>query len=238
MNAMLASVRDLAEARVALAGGCDWLDIKEPHQGALGQVPLATVRDIVCAAAGAVPVSATVGDRWDDAASIPQAVIAMAATGVDYVKVGLRARDLDTATAQALAAACAAGRQVIAVCMAEDPPSSSDITRLADCGVRGVMLDTIDKHGPGITGLLDVETLSAFVRVVHGLHLLAGLAGKLRVEDIAGLKPCGADYLGFRSALCAAGNRRAGVDAQAFATVRTALNGYAPRISINPSEVA
>ena len=238
MNAMLASVREFAEARIALAGGCDWLDIKEPHQGALGQVPLATVRDIVQLAAGSVPVSATIGDRWDEPSSIPEAVIAMAATGVDYIKVGLRARDLDAPTAQALRVACADARQVIAVCMAEQPPTVADIALLAACGVRGVMLDTMDKRGPGLTGLCTREALSVFVREVQGLGLLAGLAGKLRVEDIATLIPCGADYLGFRSALCAAGERRAGLDAQAFATVRAAVHGHASRISINTSEVA
>lgn len=238
MNAMLASVRDCAEARIALTGACDWLDIKEPRQGALGQVSLAVVSDIVRLAAGRVPVSATIGDRWDDVASIVDAVIAMAATGVDYVKVGLRAHDLAGPTARALRAACAHQRQVIAVCMAEAAPSAADIALLADCGVRGAMLDTMDKSGPGLTGLLEVATLRAFVAEVRSHGLLAGLAGKLRVEDVATLIPCGADYLGFRSALCAAGERRGGLDTQAFATVRAALDGHASRISINTSEVA
>ena len=55
MNAMLASVRSVEEARIVLAGACDWLDIKEPDHGALGQAPLAVVRDIVRLTAGRVP---------------------------------------------------------------------------------------------------------------------------------------------------------------------------------------
>ena len=63
MNAMLASVRSVDEARIVLAGACDWLDIKEPDHGALGQAPLAVVRDIVRLTAARVPVSATVINR-------------------------------------------------------------------------------------------------------------------------------------------------------------------------------
>lgn len=238
MNALLASVRNLDEARIALAGGCDWLDIKEPADGALGQAPLSVVGDIVVLAARRVPVSATIGDRWDRPASIADAVTDMAGTGVDYIKVGVRARAVGDATLAALRAACADERAVIAVCMAEAPPQADDLAALAVCGLRGIMLDTMDKQGPRLTGLMSVAALRAFVGEVQRLHLLAGLAGKLRATDIAGLAICGADYLGFRSALCAAGERRGNIDAQALATVRAALDGCAASHPINTSEVA
>jgi dihydroneopterin aldolase len=238
MNAMLASVRNLSEARIALAGGCDWLDIKEPDDGALGRAPLTVVRDIVQLVAGRVPLSATIGDCWDQPAVIAAQVAAMADTGVNYVKVGIRARDISPATTAALRSSCAGGRAVIAVCMAEAAPATADLLALAASGVSGVMLDTIDKHGAGLTGLLSIESMGAFVREAHRLGLLAGLAGKLRTADIAALARCGADYLGFRSALCTAGERRASLDESAFAVVRAALHGLAPFNSINTSEVA
>ena len=58
---LLASVRSLAEARLALAGEVDVIDLKEPSAGALGAVPLDVARDV----AGLQPrpvVSATIGD--------------------------------------------------------------------------------------------------------------------------------------------------------------------------------
>ncbi len=238
MNAMLASVRSVEEARIVLAGGCDWLDIKEPDEGALGQAPLAVVRDIVRLTARRVPVSATIGDRWDAPTTIAAAVMAMADTGVDYIKVGIRARDIDPASLMALRAASGEGRAVIIVCMAEAPPADADLAALADTGIRGAMLDTIDKHGPRLTGLMKVAALTAFVREAHRLGLLAGLAGKLRVADIATLASCGADYLGFRSALCEAGERRAGIDERAFSTVRAALASCARSHSFKTDEVA
>ena len=60
MNAMLASVRDVNEARLALAGGCEWLDIKEPDAGALGRASATVVCAIVSLTANRVPVSATI----------------------------------------------------------------------------------------------------------------------------------------------------------------------------------
>ena len=238
MNAMLASVRSVEEARIALSGGCDWLDIKEPDAGALGQAPFAVVRDIVRLTAARVPVSATIGDRWDAPATIAAAVTAMADTGVDYIKVGIRARDIDQASLLALRRASGEGRAVIAVCMAEAPPAVADLAALADAGICGAMLDTIDKGGLRLTALMNVTALTAFVAEVHRLGLLAGLAGKLRVADLATLATCGADYLGFRSALCADGERRAGLDEHAFATVRAALAKSAALLSFNTDEVA
>lgn len=62
MTALLASVRSLAEADLVVAAGCDWLDLKEPRDGALGAVDLAVVRAVLARHAAQLPVSATIGD--------------------------------------------------------------------------------------------------------------------------------------------------------------------------------
>jgi uncharacterized protein (UPF0264 family) len=64
MTALLASVRDLAEATIVVDAGCDWLDLKEPRAGALGAVPLEIVREILRRYQGTLPISATIGDCW------------------------------------------------------------------------------------------------------------------------------------------------------------------------------
>jgi uncharacterized protein (UPF0264 family) len=53
---LLVSVRDAAEAVEALAGGADWIDLKEPQRGPLGAVDAVTARDVVHVVAGRVPV--------------------------------------------------------------------------------------------------------------------------------------------------------------------------------------
>ena len=88
----LVSVRSPDEARIALAGGADIVDAKEPSHGALGAVSPAAIAAIVEVVAGARPVSATIGDcDLEDAA---ERVRATAGLGVNYVKVGCSVRPL------------------------------------------------------------------------------------------------------------------------------------------------
>jgi (5-formylfuran-3-yl)methyl phosphate synthase len=65
---LLVSVRNGDEARLALAGGCDILDVKEPSRGSLGMADAAQIEDVLHAARGgptAVPVSIALGDAVD-----------------------------------------------------------------------------------------------------------------------------------------------------------------------------
>ena len=89
MTQMLASVTSVEEALLALALGADIIDLKNPHDGALGALPLATLASIVIAIDGRRTVSATIGDTPDDPARIARKVVATTATGVDIVKIGI-----------------------------------------------------------------------------------------------------------------------------------------------------
>ena len=44
---LLVSVRSVEEALLAAEGGADFIDLKEPGAGALGGLPIATIRAIV-----------------------------------------------------------------------------------------------------------------------------------------------------------------------------------------------
>ena len=46
---LLVSVRSVEEALLAAEGGADFIDLKEPGRGALGGLPVATIREIVAA---------------------------------------------------------------------------------------------------------------------------------------------------------------------------------------------
>src|SRR5262245_64318843 len=89
MTLMLASVSGPQEAEIALAHGADIIDLKDAARGALGALPLDTVRAAVEAVGRKRPVSAVTGDLPMVPDAIVAAVEAMAACGVDYVKVGL-----------------------------------------------------------------------------------------------------------------------------------------------------
>ena len=81
MTLMLASVANLAEAELALSGGVDIIDLKDPAKGALGALSAGTVAEIVAMIARRKPVSAAAGDHFGSAAAAVAAVRELAATG-------------------------------------------------------------------------------------------------------------------------------------------------------------
>ena len=70
MTGMLASVRNLEEAKMVYQGGADIIDIKEPNEGALGAVPLSQIHHVVDDLWEKCVVSATIGDLPADSNQI------------------------------------------------------------------------------------------------------------------------------------------------------------------------
>lgn len=214
---LLVSVRDVAEAELACAAGADLVDAKDPERGALGALPVATVRALVARLAGRAVTSAVAGEPAP--ADMAAAVRAMAATGVDYVKVALPP---GCPPAPLSAAAAAAPGRLIAVLFAEDAPDAGLVPALAAAGLAGAMIDTAGKDGRRLTDLLDPRRLAAFTAAARTHGLLSGLAGSLRISDIAGLARHAPGYLGFRGGLCRNRDRRLDLDTRAVAeAVRT-----------------
>ena len=225
MTGMLASVRDLREARAVLRAhrahvAVAVLDLKDPATGALGALPLATIRDVVAEVAGVVPVSATTGDMSLDDARLETRIRATHAAGVAYVKVGVFDDGILRAGGKLVLARCAAaGARLVPVFFAERLSALPDCDELARLGVAGVMLDTEDKAAGGLRAVLDMPTLAGFVRRARAAGLLCGLAGSLRAADVPPLLALSPDYLGFRGALCGRAGRAGRLDEAALRRV-------------------
>ncbi len=203
MTKWLASVQSIGEVQTLLRNLPDILDMKDPARGALGALSVGEVSNIVDLVAGHCQTSATVGDLPMDAKLITQAIHEMASSGVDYVKVGLFP---DRHLAECLIEMSQMIRQldvpVIAVLFADKMPEKDVLPLLKSSGFSGVMVDTASKNGQHLLDHWDELRLSEFVETAREYDLLCGLAGALRFEDITMLQAIGADYLGFRSALC------------------------------------
>jgi (5-formylfuran-3-yl)methyl phosphate synthase len=219
MTQMLASVTSTAEALLALELGADIIDLKNPNDGALGALPLATIRDIVKVIDGRRVVSATIGDPSDDMSPVMQKIIATAATGVDIVKIGIATRRSQLASWQGMAWEPSSMR-LVAVLFADQRPDFDFLDMLAELKFYGVMLDTADKSRGGLRNYLNANELQAFVADAHRLKLVCGLAGSLGRDDIAPLLRSNPDYLGFRGALCHRSSRTAWIDVEAFKAIR------------------
>ena len=206
MTRLLASVANLAEARLAADCGADIIDLKNPREGALGALPTEVVRAIVASLNGAAPVSATIGDLPMRPEYVVPAAEAIAATGVDYVKLGCFPGGDWPAVISGLKPIAGRGVRLVAVLFADHPVELAWLAALAEAGFAGVMLDTADKRKGSLIGLRDMAFLESFVDAARRRHLLCGLAGSLRIEDVGPLARLDPDYLGFRGALC--GGRR------------------------------
>lgn len=222
MSGMLASVTTDAEALLALRHGADIIDCKDPSRGALGALDTQRIEAIVHGVARRAPVSATAGDLPARPSLLREAVRGIAGCGVDYVKLGLF--DPGQAAHCIRALSTLAGQQrLIAVFFADRFDPGELLPLLSGQGFSGVMIDTAEKRGPGLSGLWTPPRIARFVRQAKDLGLLCGLAGRLDIGDIPVLAPLGADYLGFRGALCRNG-RTTGLDPLAVARVREVLD--------------
>jgi len=223
MTRLLISVSTAAEACLALAAGADIVDGKDAAAGPLAALPDVTLRDIVAAVAGRVPVSATIGDWPAEPDVLLQAAERVAAAGVDWVKVGFYPGG-DWDACRAALAPLAQRTPLIALLLADRTPNPTEqLAAFAAAGFRGVMLDTASKDGRRLTDHSSIGSLSGFVAEARKHHLQCGLAGSLRQTDLADLLPLGADVLGFRGAACHDGRRAKALCADRVTALADAL---------------
>jgi uncharacterized protein (UPF0264 family) len=222
---LLVSVSDDVEASAALRGGADIIDAKNPRAGALGAVSIDVLHAICKAVATARPVTAAIGDAVD-CRLVETTARRFARAGARLVKVGF-AGVRETGDVRALIESAVRGtsegmdltphrqpssrrRGVIAVAYADhDRAAAAPPDTILDAairfGARGVLIDTFDKDGPGLRGLLPLAALRAWVAAAHEAGLLASVAGQLRADDMAWAKATGADVAGVRGAACDGG---------------------------------
>jgi uncharacterized protein (UPF0264 family) len=214
---LLVSVVSAAEARRALAGGADIIDVKDPSEGALGAPSPHVLSEVVRVVDRAAPISVALGDLPDPAQT-------GALAGVAYVKVGLRgAAALDRAVAMMSAVADAAGPHtaVIAATYADahtlDPPALAPgrLPELVErTGIAGALVDTFVKDGRGLYGWLPEAEVGGLVARTRSAGGIFAVAGQLRLDE---LRRVDADVVGVRSAVCRRGDRAAELEPELVA---------------------
>jgi len=218
MLRLLVSVRDVHEALLAAGSGAHFIDLKDPAAGALGGLPPRRIARIVQALRGlhpGTPISATIGDLPATArGEILRRVAAVAACGVDYVKVGIADATGSAAGEALLESLASCDAAVVPVLVADDAIDE----RLVAAALRtnafpALMLDTADKRGGSLLQRHPAAALAAFVEQARSRGCLAGLAGALRAHEAPALRAIAPDFAGFRSAVCV-GDRAGALDAQ------------------------
>ncbi|MGK9052505.1 (5-formylfuran-3-yl)methyl phosphate synthase [Neorhizobium petrolearium] len=232
MTLMLASVQNRQEAEIVLQAGADIIDLKDPARGALGSADLRQITDVVGFVSGRRPVSAACGEFSGDPAALRARVEEVAATGVDFVKIGFLPPHRIAAGVEALAD-IAGRKRLIAVLFADHRYEESVMTSFAKAGFYGIMLDTNDKSKGRLLDHMPPDEISDFVDEGRRHGLMTGLAGSLEAPDIPRLLPSmqhkgKPDFLGFRGALCKDLARNGDIDAEATRKIRALIPGERP----------
>lgn len=234
---LLVSVVSAAEARRAVAGGADIVDVKDPGEGALGAPTPEVLCEVVRAVGGAAPISVALGDLPDLPHTAALAARGAVACGATYVKVGLRGvRSLDRAAAVMGAVGDAVGDEiaVIAVAYADgdalDPPAFPPAllpALVGRTGIAGALVDTFVKDGRGLYGWLSEPALDELVARTRAAGGTFGVAGQLRLDALGRVD---ADVVGVRSAVCRGGDRSSELDSELVAVAVAEIQSLVLRL--------
>lgn len=227
-SGLLVSVRDVAEARLALSSGADVINLEKSSTGRAGDVDLSFVTDVAHLLVARRIVSASVADLpTTDAAAFAQSATELASAGANHVRVRLPASaprmELEAVIA-AIGTAPLRGAHPVAVLFAEGDAEAGLLPVLASAGFAGVMLE-VSEHGSG--RLLDhasAERLAALAEACRRNGLFLGVGGSLRLTDIPSLVHAGVSLLGFRGAACEGPTRNGRLSATRIHDLRTVID--------------
>lgn len=243
-SALLVSVRDADEAREALRGGCDILDVKEPARGSLGladPVAICRVLNLRDEQRPEIPVSVALGEAIEAESRHGTTELRLSGGGgIEFVKLGTaglgggvdwrlpfeRARQLWESRIESPADAPSPRWVAVAYAdwQAANSPHPSEVTRgAAECGCSGLLIDTFGKSAGGLFQRLRVDELESLAGAARQSGLWFALAGRLGLADIALLHAIAPDVVGIRTAACHLGRREGRIDAHAIQEFRGQL---------------
>jgi uncharacterized protein (UPF0264 family) len=232
MTLLLVSVRSAAEAQVALAGGADIIDVKEPARGALGAADVQVWHAVRDAVAGRLTTSVALGEL----ASGLIGALAPQTGGFAFGKIGFalcaeidwRERWRD-AVQQFASGVCA-----VPVAYADwrnaGAPPPRELLGLAAESSKFLVLDTYEKSSGSLLDYVPAAALGDFLGQAASLGVKVTLAGSLTAQMLADVLPLGPAYVGVRGAACR-GGRQGIVDLERVRALASFLNGENVRFS-------
>lgn len=212
---VLVSVRDEREAEAALAGGAAVIDVKDPARGSLGAAEPAAIGAVAAAVARRVPWTLAAGELAAGVAVLQEWIEAVCrlvpggTAGPSAVKVGLAGmadrpwRDELRRFHSLLPDCCMHVAVAYADFDAVQAPAPPDVIAAAvqiGCGM--LLIDTADKHRPGVLGMRSPAEISGWIAAARGQGLGVALAGRITIPEIRPAVALGPDLVALRSAVC------------------------------------
>jgi (5-formylfuran-3-yl)methyl phosphate synthase len=201
MTKLLVSVRDAEEARAALIGGADIIDVKEPFRGPLGRADDAVIGEVIASVAGRVPVSAAMGELTDDPP--------VSHAKLDFVKVGLANIDKNWrerwSSWSQLNNRTQDQEQRAVLVAYSDVHNVEEFLQFANEVLPAVfLLDTACKDGRTLLDDISVQELASLRQRCLVPFAVAGSLGPAEVEQLLPIQP---DIIAVRGAVCHGGRQ-------------------------------
>lgn len=229
---LLVSVRNADEARAAIEGGCDILDIKEPSRGSLGRADTSVILDILNAlGSDAPPVSAALGELRDF--QDPSASVSLP-TGIAYVKLGLagcaalpnwgsQLQGIRDSIASGTAAVPQWVRAIYADADLANAPSISEVIRKTPSDFPVTLFDTFTKDGRTLADYVESAQLGPICTGIRQFGSRVALAGSLSAKSLSKLGKVPCDILAIRTAACRNGDRNGSICPDAIRQFKDAM---------------
>ena len=227
---LLVSVRDESEALAAMEGGADWIDLKEPSRGPLGNVAGAVAENVVSAVSSRCPVSAALGELTEWQQSSARQILQL--PGISVVKVGLAGcrhlTDWSSSWELLNRQVAAEQKQLAAVAyadshLASSPPVRRVIEEAIRLKISFLLVDTFDKQCGTLMDHVSPDELGDLLRLARSNGICTVVAGSLTREVLHRLPDRDIDLLAVRGAACA-GSRTDGVCRRQTALFQQAIS--------------
>jgi uncharacterized protein (UPF0264 family) len=219
---LLVSVRSAEEARAAVSGGADVIDVKEPAAGPLGCADPSVWSEIRHVVPMTIPLSVALGEVADWSTNAQQFPPVSAWGGISYAKMGLAGssavwlahwKRIRSRFERDFPAECSWVAVIYADWFAAASPSPKEIlsTALDDPRCRGVLVDTWSKQSRSSFELNEWRAHLDRVCRSRRFFAWAGGLGITEIERFAelGFSP---DIIAVRGSACRDGNRLGPID--------------------------
>jgi len=242
-TALMISVFEEKEITAALDGGADIIDVKNPGEGALGAPAPETIRDVCNRLKGNKPFSIALGEFPGKPNAAALAALGGAHFLPDFIKVAFVSHTVSKeifSTLRVIKKSLRLFQQkrisLVSVAYADTLGSASwnlsDFAAISKAGgADGCLVDTWQKNGKSLPDHLSWNNIERFIADCRKEQLFCGLAGSLRLDDVAGLGRLEPDIIGVRSAVCGGDRLRGTVSAQSVRELKAALGPGSFRVA-------
>ena len=229
----MVSVQDLYEAKQALKGGADIVDVKNLQEALVGAAHPHIVKQIREEVPSAHHASITLGVVPDQIGTVAMAVYAAGSLDATSVKVGFMVREYEVALETLLMSKKALeGTQtkLIGSLFADnslhegglDPNMMVELAKEGQCD--GFLIDTLVKDGRNLFDFIPEGRLKEMVLEGKELGMSTALSGHLKMSDIDELARVNPDIVGVRGAVCQKGDRDSRVHWESVAEFKSELD--------------